>query len=341
MREIELKESRLVFGNCASDLRRLTAGKRYVLIVDEEVWRVFGGRFVGASEVIRIRGKEAEKDLRTVEKVYRKLMGFGIDRYTYLIGVGGGVVLDVAGFAASTFMRGVPFGFVPTTLLAQVDASFGGKNGINFSGIKNLIGTINHPEFILVDLDFLATLPEKEWGNGIAEIIKHGIVVKKDLFEALERVPIQKFRSRAFLERIILDSILAKAEIVRKDVNDFGERRKLNFGHTAGHAIEASYGLSHGQAVAVGMVIEANLSVQKGFLSFEDFLRIKKVLEKFGLPTSSPRLGEEVMRKIGMDKKRENVFVHMVFIKGIGCSSVERITIGELREALNGVCEHR
>jgi 3-dehydroquinate synthase len=340
MIETEIKGCKIAFGQFPVDLKRFLTGGKQIFIVDEAVWDKFG-RYTTLSSVIKVKGREEFKTLETVKKIYEILLDQEADKYTWLIGLGGGVVLDITGFVASTYLRGVQYGFVPTTLLAQVDASIGGKNGVNFKGIKNVIGVINQPSFVLIDTNFLNTLPRKEFENGYSEIIKHAVIGGKELFETLELMPLEEFQNKKFIERLIWESILVKAEIVKRDEFDFGERRKLNFGHTFGHAIETTYRLSHGYAVALGMILEARYSMEKGFLSRGDFIRIESLLRKFGLPTSPPKISERVSNRIRGDKKREDKFIHFVIIDGIGSSRIEKVRIEEVMEVLHGVCEHR
>ena len=185
-----------------------------------------------------------------------------------MVGIGGGIVCDVAGFAASTYMRGIRFGFVPSTLLAQADAAIGGKNGVNVGGIKNIAGVFKQPEFVLVAFELLKTLPRSERLCGLAEIVKHAVIASGDLFAFLERETDALLAlDPAALHRALAESIRIKSAIVSADAKEGGERRKLNFGHTLGHAIEKEIGIPHGEAVSIGMVAAARISAARGMIS--------------------------------------------------------------------------
>ena len=305
-----------------------------VIISDKNVCRHHGDK-LSAYRVIEIEPGEEHKTLKTVNAIYERLCAIEADRSTMIVGVGGGIVCDIAGFAASTYMRGLPFGFVPTTLLAQVDASVGGKNGVNIQGFKNLAGTFTQPGFVLCDLSFLRTLPYHEIKNGIAEVIKSALISDRTLFEYIEsnRLAILALNKDA-LERIINDCLSIKTGIVSRDEKESGERRKLNLGHTIGHAIEKTGGLRHGEAVSIGIAIAAELSEIRGTLSREDVLRIKTLLASFGLPTELNSAREAVVDAIRKDKKRQGADIHCVFLNGIGNAVVETMALAELEEAI-------
>jgi 3-dehydroquinate synthase len=206
--------------------------------------------------------------LETVTTIFNQLVDMEVDRSTLILGIGGGIVCDIAGFVASTYMRGTPFGFVSTTLLSQVDASVGGKNGVNFGGYKNMVGVFNQPEFVVCDMMLLKTLPFREIQCGFAEIIKHGAIADHRMLDFIEnhRDAALDLESR-IVEHLVYRSVEIKAGVVTRDEREKGERRKLNFGHTFGHAIEKLTGIPHGEAVGIGMVMAAALSVKKGLLS--------------------------------------------------------------------------
>ena len=226
---------------------------------------------------------DGEPSPELVDDAVRKHHGIDID---VVVGIGGGIVCDICGFVASTFLRGVRFGFVATTLLAQVDASVGGKNGVNFGGYKNMVGTFNQPEFVLCDLDLLRSLPEEQLQCGFAEIVKHAAIADAGMFEALEK---DAERALALdpmvIEGLVYDSLVIKSTIVNQDEKETGERRKLNFGHTFGHAIEKVTGVPHGQAVSAGMVLAAGLSHQRGLITASEKDRLCALLEQLNLPT--------------------------------------------------------
>ncbi len=256
-----------------------------------------------------------------------------------LIGIGGGVVCDIAGFVASTYMRGTRFGFVPTTLLAQVDASIGGKNGVNFAGYKNIIGTIRQPEFCLFDFELLKTLPEEELKSGLAEIVKHAAIGDNTLFSYLEEhhTDVLGLKKTA-IEKVVYDSLLVKAGIVSRDESEKGERMKLNFGHTLGHAIESTTGMHHGEAVSIGMAIAARLSVTKGMLAAKDAERLAALLRKTGLPVEHMLDKEKLLDAVKRDKKRMENKINMVLLRSIGKAEICKISMDELEGVINDMC---
>jgi 3-dehydroquinate synthase len=246
------------------------------------------------------------------------------------------VVCDVAGFVASTYMRGLRFGFVATSLLAQVDASVGGKNGVNLGGFKNLVGTFNQPEFVLCDLRLLNSLPEAEVANGMAEIVKHALIADAGLFAFLEERAEQALAlDPATIERLVADSVAIKAGVVGRDEREAGERRKLNFGHTFGHALEKVGRLSHGEAVSIGMVVAAGLSAKLGRLPAAAYQRMIALLRRLRLPISTAADPGRLLEAVRRDKKRAAARIHFVLLDDIGHASVEEVDIRELeRQAL-------
>jgi 3-dehydroquinate synthase len=230
-------------------------------------------------------------------------------------------------------MRGVPFGFISTTLLSQVDASVGGKNGVNFKGYKNIVGVFNQPDFVICDPDILKTLPEEELLNGCAEIIKHGAIADKGLFEYLEKnyQGIINLKSDV-IERVVYDSVVIKSNVVNRDEKEKGERRILNFGHTIGHAVEKVTGISHGRAVSIGMAAAAGLSESRGLLSHDDKEQIIALIKNMGLPVILTADKERILDAMKRDKKREGDSIYFVLLYGIGKAVIENISIKELEE---------
>jgi len=301
-----------------------------LFITDENVWKLYGPDFP-VEDVIKIGTGESIKTMDTVRYLYGELLSRNADRSTYIVGVGGGIVCDITGFVASTYMRGLRFGFVSSTLLSQVDASVGGKNGVNFNGYKNMVGVFNQPEFVICDPQMLKTLPEKELRCGFAEIIKAAAIADKRLFSYLEQ-----YREKALgldpavVEKLVSDSILIKAKVVNKDEKETGERRKLNFGHTFGHAIEKARGISHGEAVSIGMVIASALSVRIGGLPKKSADRISELLSKFKLPTALKGDWEPVFDALEKDKKKTGQGIHFVLLSKIGNAIVKNVSMDEL-----------
>ncbi len=332
---------RIFIGGSIKQLEEFYHIGNSVIITDKTVRRLHGDLFPKC-EVIEIDEGEESKTLKTVEWIYERFLELEIDRSSSIIGIGGGIVCDIAGFAASTYNRGIHFGFVPTTLLAQVDASIGGKNGVNFRRYKNLIGTFNQPEFVICDFNLLKTLPKSELKNGFAEVIKHGLIGDAELFSFLERhgkeILDLKYES---VERVVLDSLNVKARIVAMDELEKDERRKLNFGHTIGHAIEKVTGIRHGEAVSIGIVAAAKLSQNKGMLTIGEAKRIEKVLKEFGLPLEIKADKGSIIDAIRKDKKRTGDDVHFVLLEGIGNAKVIPVKIRELEEVMDDLCEHR
>lgn len=325
----------------AAKLGRRVAGRKTVIVTDTTVRRLYP-RLLAGRDVIAVSSGEKAKTLKTVEDICAKFLKLGLDRSSFVVGLGGGVVTDISGLAASVFMRGIPFAFVPTTLLAQVDAAIGGKNGVNLDRYKNIIGVFNQPRFILVDFAFLKTLPAREFRNGAAEIIKHASIAGPSLFETLERqeTPWASLK-REDLEAIVLQSIKIKAEIVEKDEREAGERRKLNFGHTLGHALERVYRFRHGEAVGIGMVMASAISAARGLISGEDCGRIKTLLRKAGLPVRIPSDAGPVLEALRKDKKRCRENIHFVLLSGIGKAEVRKISFRALEEHVRDLCQHR
>jgi 3-dehydroquinate synthase len=261
-----------------------------VCITDENLLKNYSAELEPWQKVVLGTGEKI-KTLKTVHQIYEKLISYEVDRSSFIVAVGGGIVCDVAGFAASTFMRGIPFGFVSTSLLSQVDASAGGKNGVNFEGFKNMIGVFNQPEFVICDYSMLETLPLKEFISGFAEIVKHAAIADAEMFAYLE-----KNYQRALahdpeaIHYLIKKSVTIKSSVVEADEREKGERKKLNFGHTFAHSLEKLTGMIHGEAVSIGMVLAARLSEKKDMLSPADVQRLQSLLANLQLPVKPLRV---------------------------------------------------
>jgi len=324
-------DSMIMIGERLANLGKYIPVERPVIITDANVLACWGEHFP-QGDVITIGTGEKIKTFDTVQYIYEQLLKLEADRSSFIVGIGGGIVCDIAGFIASTYMRGVRFGFVSSTLLSQVDASVGGKNGFNFGGYKNIVGVFNQPEFVICDLNLLKTVPQKEIRSGFAEIIKHGAIADKNLFAYLE-----ENRDRALaldlavIEKLVYDSVIIKSEIVNQDEKEKGVRRKLNFGHTFGHAIEKTTRVRHGEAVSAGMVLAAELSVEKETLSEKDSQRLADLLDKYGLPVRLDFDNHAVIESLRMDKKREGELIYFVLLSEIGNAYVEQIAIEELK----------
>ena len=328
--------SRILIGERLENLQRYIPVAKPIIITDVNVAKLYPLDSM-ASDVITIGTGEEIKTLDTVRDIYAHLVSSEADRSAFIVGIGGGIVCDIAGFVASTFLRGVRFGFVGTTLLAQVDASVGGKNGVNFKGYKNMVGLFHQPEFVICDPETLKTLPQKEISCGLAEIVKHAAIADADLFVYLEKhaKDILALDHQA-IEKLVLASVRIKSSIVSRDETEEGERRLLNFGHTFGHAIEKVTGVAHGKAVSMGMVIASALSVKKGLLSAEEDQRLRVVLKNLELPTRLETRPQKIFDAIGKDKKRAGSRIHFVLLNGIGNARVDQLALEELKDALNG-----
>ncbi len=283
---------------------------------------------------------EAYKNSETLNKIYDALLENHCERSTTLIALGGGVIGDLTGYAAATFLRGVPFIQIPTTLLSQVDSSVGGKTGINHPLGKNMIGAFYQPQAVLADIDTLQTLPPREFSAGVAEVVKYGLIRDADFFDWLE-TNIEKLMAldEAVLSYAIYRSCQNKAEVVARDEHENGERALLNLGHTFGHAIENAMGYGvwlHGEAVAAGMMMAADLSRRMGWLSHQEVERIHALLTKAKLPLDAPQLGvEKYLALMQLDKKVADGKIRLILQQGIGKSVITSdYDVEKLRETL-------
>lgn len=316
-----------------SDVTRIVGSDHHVFVTDQNIFNLHKKKFKD-SRVIVLPAGEQHKIQSTVDSIINQLIEYKTDRNSWLIGVGGGVITDITGYVASVYMRGIRYGFIPTTILAMVDAAVGGKNGIDVGVYKNLVGTISQPHFLLYDLDFLKSLPQDQWVNGFAEIIKHASIRDSLMFRMLQTTRLASIRKdREVLEKLISRNVLLKTKVVLADEFENGDRRLLNFGHTLGHAIENRYQLLHGHAISIGMVAAARLSERlTGFKSTEELV---EVLDSFGLPTSYDYNREEVFDILTMDKKRTANEMKFVLLERIGKATVIPIRLPELRKMLN------
>lgn len=306
--------------------------KNPIIITDENVFH-FNNIHLSKFECIVIPSGEEFKNQRTVDFVIERLIHLGVDRNSQLIGIGGGVVTDITGHIASIYMRGINFGFVPTTLLAMVDASIGGKNGIDVGLYKNMIGNINQPSFIFYDFSLLNTLPKKEIINGFAEIIKHACIKDKNMFKYLEKHDLKTLiKKKNELYKLIQLNGQLKTNVVRRDEKENGERKLLNFGHTLGHAIENMYQLSHGHAVSIGMAYACKISEKQ--LGFKETNRVCDLIKKYELPTEFKFNKLEVFENMKKDKKKENDKMNYILLKKIGKGSIEKISLSNLKQII-------
>jgi len=333
------KVSEIFLGDSIENLENRIKGRRCIIVTESNV-ASFYREFFPDAPLVEVMPGEKNKSMETVLSIYDAFLKNSVDRSWFVLAIGGGVLLDIAGFAASTFMRGIEFGFVATTLLSQVDASIGGKNGVNFKGYKNLVGTFNQPEFVIIDFKTLKTLPQRELNSGFAEIIKHGAIGSYNLFTYLESY-FDKIVALddSLISSAIRQSLDVKSSIVMRDELEKGERRKLNFGHTLGHAIEKTvHGMLHGEAIAVGMVAAAELSVKRKYLTKEESSRLRRLLERFNLPVRADIDSKLVMDALNRDKKRSGDYIYFVLLKNLGNAAIEKVDIKELEEVVDDLC---
>ena len=312
----------------------LLARKKVAIVTNATVAPLYMDRLAGALsqagvEVVRIVVADGEeyKDWRTLSAIFDVLLEQRCGRDTTLIALGGGVVGDLTGFAAASYQRGVPYIQVPTTLLAQVDSSVGCKTAINHPRGKNMIGAFHQPRLVLADTDTLRTLPQRELRAGLAEVIKHGLIRDADFFAWLEENLDRLLACESdVLRHAIVRSVGIKSGIVEKDEHERGVRALLNFGHTFGHAIEAALGYGvwlHGEAVAAGMVMAADLSRRLGYLSEADAERIRSLLQRAGLPTKAKGITpERMLQLMGVDKKSREGRIHFVLLEQLGAATL-------------------
>jgi 3-dehydroquinate synthase len=358
------KLSRIVFGPLAEIGDAEDLGKA-VLVTDRLISRIHGAVFPACPVIEAPRG-EAAKSLATLEALYGRFLDLGLGRDGLVFAVGGGTISDLAGFAASTWLRGVDFGFAPTTLLAMVDASVGGKNGLDFRGVKNLVGTFSLPRFVRMDVSLLASLSDVEFASGMAEAVKHAVIAGGRYFALIESTAgasdsadsAREPRSRDVhaerpaaeaLELIVAGSVEIKAGIVERDERESRERRKLNLGHTVGHGIETATGLPHGHCVAAGLGTACRLAESLGRLDGAELARITRLLAAWGLPSSigealalassigsrkaldGPELRSAIATAISADKKRLGADILMAIPEAIGSVLIEAIPLADLQ----------
>lgn len=328
-------------------IAKTNAVENYVVIADSNVSPLHGARFLAtlresglSVDLIEFPAGEASKTMDTALSLIGQLIDRGVDRSSALIALGGGVTGDLVGFIASLYMRSIPYFQIPTTLLAQVDSSIGGKTGIDLTQGKNLLGTFHQPTMVFIDLHFLNTLPESEFNDGLAEIVKYGIIDDTELFEILEsEVDAIRNRDINVLETIVAQSCKIKKGIVEIDEKDIGVRRILNFGHTMGHAIEAEsgYTITHGNAVSIGMIAASRVSEKLRYLSTRDRDRIENILKKVGLLDHIPASlsTDGILSRMKRDKKKKGKFIHFVLLKKLGVPFINgSIDEGMIRETL-------
>lgn len=318
-----------------SYLEQIVSKENTILITDANVFKNQPAKFAGWKTIV-IKPGEEFKQQAAVDYIFEQLIAYEADRKTFIVGIGGGVVTDITGYAASVYMRGLKFGFVPTTILAMVDASIGGKNGVDVGIYKNLVGLIKQPEFLLFDYTLLQTLPRAHWVNGFAEIIKHACIKDADLFAMLENETLENFQSdKNKLGALIEKNVQIKTTVVLKDEFENGDRRLLNFGHTLGHAIENIHELLHGHAISIGVVAACAISESINQLHTNEKERVINLIEKYHLPAHLKFDHEKIWEIMKMDKKRAGNEMNFVLLNKIGEAVIRPIPVNQLKELIN------
>ncbi|MGH7984185.1 MAG: 3-dehydroquinate synthase [Candidatus Udaeobacter sp.] len=326
-------------------VRQHVQGKTCAIITDSNVASLFAGRvkqsLASASfqpTLITIPAGEKSKTLQQVGAICDQIIAAGLDRRSFVIGLGGGVISDISGFVAAIYHRGIPHVQIPTTLLAMVDSSIGGKTGVNTRDGKNLIGAVHHPLLVIDDLDVLKSLPSREFNQGFAEIIKHAVIADAKMFRTLQS---WEAGEAPALQSLIKRNIRIKSKIVAKDERDrTGERALLNFGHTVGHAIERAGGYRkflHGEALSLGIVAACAISIRRAGLSPDERDAIVDLLRQFALPTRLPKNfpSKEIFDALKFDKKFEDGKVRFVVTPRIGAAHLANdVTLDDIREAI-------
>ena len=324
-------------GTIAAQLKKV--GTKAMLITETNVMPLYGQRVLASLESAGFETSrfvfpagEENKKMETIMSMYMALAQSGFTRTDLIVTLGGGVTGDMGGFAAATFLRGMDFIQVPTSLVAQADASIGGKTGVELPFGKNLVGAFHQPIAVISDPTALSTLPNHFFNDGLGEVIKHGCIADPELFASLEQGA-----ALDNMEQVVARSVSIKRDFVEADTRDTGRRMILNFGHTCGHALEKLHQfreLSHGEAVGIGMVLACQAGERLGITRSGTGKRIAQVLERYGLPTSTQFRTDEIVESTALDKKSDGDTLRFIFIKEIGESVISPITREELRRAL-------
>ncbi|HLL44455.1 MAG TPA: 3-dehydroquinate synthase [Segetibacter sp.] len=314
-------------------LEKLVSKEQAVIVTDENIFSKHQKKFKGWKTIL-IKAGEQFKIQVTADNIIQQLIDAGADRKTTLIGVGGGVITDITGYVAGVFMRGIKCGFVPTSVLAMVDAAIGGKNGIDVGLYKNMVGLIRQPAFLLYDFSLLKSLPKEEWVNGFAEVIKHACIKDAPMFTLLEQNKLSFFQKDfTALAKLIQRNALIKTKVVISDEFEKGERKLLNFGHTLGHAIENLYHIPHGHAVSIGMGVACKFS--ETITGFKGTDRVVNVLKQYGLPPQFDFDKAETFRILKSDKKKDNQSINYILLNKIGRASIVSLPFTEIETLIN------
>ena len=325
----------------SEEIRKVYKGNKIFIITDDNVNKYYGDKISNELKgsdfevkLLSLKPGEETKNFNTLPIVYNELLDFNLTRSDLIIALGGGVIGDLAGFVASTYLRGVDFVQIPTSLLAQVDSSVGGKVAVDLDRGKNLVGSFYHPKCVLIDPDVLNTLEDRFFIDGMAEVIKYGCIKDKEFFDYLEKMENNQQLINN-MEVVIHKCCDIKRQVVENDEKDKGERMLLNFGHTLGHAIEQHYNYtkySHGEGVAIGMYVISKISEEKGLTKKGTSQRIKDILVKYNLPYELDVNIEETLEAINLDKKKLGNDLNVIILKEIGSSEIYKTTAEFLKE---------
>lgn len=324
------KETLFYFDATFNLLEKIVSKEKAIIITDENLFQAYKRKLKGFNTIV-LKPGEQFKVQQTVDVIIDQLILLGADRQTTLIGFGGGVITDITGYVAGIYMRGIEVGYIPTSLLAMVDAAIGGKNGIDVGVYKNMVGLIRQPSFLIYDYSLLKTLPLAEWKNGFAEIIKHACIKDSKMFIELEQNSISKYKKNPeLLASLITRNALTKIKVVQQDEFEKGDRKLLNFGHTLGHAIENMYQLSHGEAISIGMTYAALMSQQLKF--YKEAERVINLLHQYGLPTVAEFDAKKAFNILLKDKKRQEDSINYILLQKTGKAVVQPLLLVQLQE---------
>ncbi len=327
-------------GILSQDKFAIIAGSGIMQLYERDIRKVFSE--YDNFDIFTMHDSEENKNYLYAEGFLNEMLKKGYTRKSAVIGIGGGVVGDFAGFIASIFMRGIPVIHIPTTLLAMVDSSIGGKTAVNISAGKNIAGAFHHPEIVISDISFIKTLPDNEFKNGLSEVLKHAVIGEENLLTILEEKDLKSIKDLDIIAEIVYHSALFKSGIVEKDQHENNLRTILNFGHTAGHAIESMLGykgISHGEAVAIGIKIETEISRQLGWLSEEESKIVNNLINKYELVYNNFKLiAENIIEHMKYDKKNYGNKIRFVLLKGFNNPVYnQEVDVNFLKDVIKGI----
>ena len=322
--------SEVFVGLSWTEVKELINPDHTIIITDSNIKGIYGKDFPDCKTICLAPG-ESSKSLDSIETIIKELLRMEVDRSWFILGIGGGVICDISGFVASIYMRGISFGFVSTSLLSQLDASTGGKNGVNCSGYKNVIGCFTQPKFVICDPEQLKSLPEDEFVSGLGELVKHALIDDSDLFEYLELNAKKVVRENTeLMENLVSRSVAIKIAIVEQDERERDLRRLLNFGHSLGHAIESVTKKKHGFAVAEGIYFSFLYAYENNMINKGSLERLIGLFRTLSLMDSIPVMREEYIQPLLRDKKRDGVNISFVIPKSIGSVAIIHLALNDL-----------